>query len=115
MDRKALRNKFKESIQPMGIYQIRNILNGKIFVGSSINLQGIINRHTFQLQAGLHMNKPLQRDFLEFGQANFAFEILDTLQPKEAGKGDCAEELRTLEELWRERLRPEIEKGYHHG
>jgi hypothetical protein len=115
MDRKALKNKYKESIQPMGIYQIRNILNGKIFVGSSINLQGIINRHRFQLKAGLHMNKTLQRDFLEIGAANFAFEVLDTLQPKEAGKGDYAEELKMLEELWRERLRPALEKGYQHG
>ena len=115
MDRKELKNKYKETIQPMGIYQIRNLVNGKILVGSSINLQGIINRHTFQLKAGLHMNKPLQRDFLEVGEANFAFEILDTLPPQEAGTGDYAEELRMLEELWRERLRPAIEKGYHHG
>ena len=115
MDRKELKNKYKETLQPMGVYQIRNMVNGKIYVGSSLNLRGIINRHTFQLKAGLHVNKPLQRDFLEVGEANFAFEILDILQPKEEGTGDYAEELKMLEELWRERLRLAIEAGYHHG
>jgi len=115
MERKELKNKYKATPQPMGIYQIRNRVTGKIFVGSSLNLHGILNRNRFQLKNGLHMNQPLQCDFLEVGEEHFAFEILDTLQPKEAGKGDYAEELKMLEELWRERLRLAIEKGYHHG
>ena len=115
MGRKELKNKYKETTPPMGIYQIRNRLTGKIFVGSSINLHGIINRNRFQLKAGLHPNKPLQRDFLEVGEVNFAFEILDTLKPPQEGNGDCAEELKTLEQLWLEKLRPQIEIGYNHG
>ena len=115
MDRKELKNKYKETIQPMGIYQIRNMASGKVFLGSSMNLHGIINRNRFQLKAGLHTNQLMQRDFLEVGEANFAFEILDTLKPPQHGNGDCAEELKTLEQLWLDRLRPRIEKGYNHG
>lgn len=96
----------------MGIYRIRNMINGKILIGSSTNLKGIINRHNFQLNNGLHMNKELQRDFSEAGAGNFAFEILDHLTPKENMTGDYSEELNTLEAMWLEKLQPYNEKGY---
>ena len=115
VDRKELKNKYKETIQPMGIFQIRNMLNGKIFLGSSTNLPGIINRNRFQLKNGLHMNREMQRDFLEAGEGNFAFEILDTLKPKGDARGDYGEELRMLEDLWLEKLRPALETGYNHA
>jgi len=115
MDRKELKNKYKATTPAMGIYQIRNTTNGRIFLGNSVNLHGIINRTRFQLKNGLHQNEQMQRDFLDVGEANFAFEILDTLEPKEDAKGDCAEELDMLEDLWLERLRAAVEKGYNRG
>jgi len=114
MNRKELKNKYKETVQPMGIYQIRNMINGKIFLGSSVNLNGIINRHKFQLKNGLHLNKELQNDFAEVGEGGFAFEILDYLTPKEDLPADYAAELRMLEELWREKISPQHEGGYNH-
>jgi hypothetical protein len=115
MDRKELKKRAKETAAPMGVYQIRNLVNGKILVGSSVNLRGIINRHRFQLKNGLHLNRSLQRDFLEVGEERFAFEILDTLQPNERGNAADTEELKMLEALWLERLRPTIAKGSYHG
>ena len=112
MNRKELIKKYKQTTQPMGIYQIKNMINGKIFIGSSKDLKGIINRNRFQLKSGLHMNKQMQRDFSEAGEANFSFEMLDYLKPKNDLKRDYAEELQMLEEMWLEKLHPYDERGY---
>ena len=115
MNRKELKNTYKETVQPMGIYQIRNTATGKILLGSSLNLPAIINRHRFQLQNGLHMNRQLQRDFVELGEQGIAFEILDTLKPREDARGDYAEDLSMLEEMWRDKLRSTLAEGYDRG
>jgi hypothetical protein len=112
MNKKELTNKYKQTIRPMGIYQIRNVSNGKIFLGSAKDLQGIINSNRFQLKNGLHTNKEMQTDFITFGEQSFSFDILDQLEPKEDIKYDYTEELRMLEEMWLEKLQPYNEKGY---
>ena len=112
MNRKELINKYKQAIQSMGIHQLRNTISGKIFLGSSKDLKGIINRNNFQLKNGLHMNKTIQRDFSEVGDESFSFEILDHLKPREDMEGDYTEELHMLEEMWLEKLQPCNEKGY---
>ena len=112
MNRKELTKDYKQTVQPMGVYQIRNMINGKIFLGSSKDLKGIINRNRFQLKNGLHVNRQLQRDFNEAGESNFSFEILDHLKPEDDPQRDYTEELRMLEEMWKEKLQPYNEKGY---
>lgn len=112
IDKKEAKKQYKQTLQPMGIYQIRNIVNGKIFIGSSKNLDGGLNRNRFQLEQGLHMNKQLQNDYNQFGEGKFSFEVLDYLEPKEDTNYDYTEELKVLEEMWLERLQPYNEKGY---
>ncbi len=112
MNKKEARQKYKQIIQPMGIYQIRNLKNGKLFIGSSKNLPGKINSHKFQLKNGLHNNKMLQKDFTELGEGSFAFEILDYLTPRDTPGTDYTKELKILEEMWLEKLQPFKEKGY---
>jgi hypothetical protein len=63
-DRKTeLKKEYKLNHRPMGVYQIRNIANDKVLIGSSLDLPGIINRHTFQLKMGKHPNAALQSDW----------------------------------------------------
>ena len=112
MNKKELKNKYIETTQPMGIYQIKNKHNGKIFIGRSNNLQGIINRNIFQLKSGLHANKDMQKDFNDVGEAYFTCEILDYLKPKEDNIYDYTEELKILESMWLEKLKPYNENGY---
>lgn len=97
----------------MGIYQIKNLLNGKIFIGAAQNLPGRLNSCKFQLANGSHMNRELQQDYSQLGEAGFSFEILDRLEPKDDPLWDCDGDLKTLEELWLDRLGPYGEKGYH--
>ena len=112
MNRKELIDKYKQTIQPMGIFQVRNVTNGKLFLGSAKDLRGIINSNRFQLRNGLHRNKDLQKDFTEIGEDGFAFEIVDSLQPGEDAACNYTAELKTLEAMWLEKLQPYDEKGY---
>ena len=112
MNKKELTNKYKETIQPMGIYQIKNLKNGKIFIGSAKNIHGKINSNKFQLVNGLHLKKEMQKDFNDVGEINFTFEVLDYLKPNDDIGHDYAEELKILENMWLDKLKPYNDNGY---
>ena len=112
MNRKEKINTYKKTIQPMGVYQIRNRVNGKIFLGSSKDLKGILNRIKFQLKNNLHINKDMQKDYNKIGEKNFSFEILDYLEPLEDVQSDYKNELETLENMWLDKLQPFNNNGY---
>jgi hypothetical protein len=111
-DRKQLKKDYQQHPPAMGVFLIRNNLNDKVFVGSSLNLRGIINRHRFALTNGIHPNKQLQSDWNELGSSNFAFEIVDELAAREGAEVDYRAELNSLENLWLEKLQPFGDKGY---
>ena len=112
VDKKNLKREYKQSHTPMGVFQIRNLVNGRVLIGSSLNLPGILNRHQFALQMGKHQNRLLQTEWNEFGSENFAFEILDELTPSPDPARDYRADLAFLEDLWLEKLEPFGERGY---
>jgi hypothetical protein len=111
-NQKQLKQDYQQTPRPMGVFLIRNNASDKVFVGTSLDLPGIINRHKFQLGAGVHANQALQADWNELGAENFAFEIVDELTPRAGEAVDYRAELEALEDLWLERLRPFNERGY---
>ncbi|HWI54418.1 MAG TPA: GIY-YIG nuclease family protein [Desulfobacteria bacterium] len=113
--RAKAKREYKEISRPMGIFQIKNEVTGKIFIGQSVDLDRIFNRHRFQLDGGGHPNYELQRDWKEYGESNFSYTVLETLKPLDAPSHDYSGELEVLEELWLEKLQPYGEKGYHHA
>ena len=112
IDKKEMKRQYKATPTPMGIFQIRNLVNGKIFVGSSMNLPGRKNRFDLDFAMGTVMDHVLLNDFKEHGKDNFTFEVIDRLEPKEGTGYDYSVDLKTLEELWIEKLQPFDEKGY---
>lgn len=60
--KKELKRIYKEKKFKMGVFQIRNTSNQKIFVGSSIDLDAIWNRLRTELKFGSYPNAPLQKD-----------------------------------------------------
>ncbi len=109
---KQLKQEYKQTHPPMGVYQIRNLVNEKVLVASSLNLLGIFNRAKLQLEMGSHPNKSLQAEWKQFGSGSFAFEILDEVEAREAAGYDYRQDLAFLEELWMEKLEPYGEQGY---
>lgn len=112
MDNTKAKLKYNASRRPMGIYLIRNLVNGKVFIGSTANLDAVFNSIRFKLYAGSHSSKSLEADWKEYGTGKFAFEVLEELSPREAPNYDVAAELETLEGRWLEKLKPYGEKGY---
>jgi nitrate/nitrite-specific signal transduction histidine kinase len=108
---KQLKREYKQGIRPMGVFQIRNLANEKIFVASGINLAGTINRHRFQLGAGVHQNPQLQLDWNNQGAGSFAFEILDQMNPADDPRGS-RRDLEVLEDIWLKKLKPFEQQGY---
>jgi hypothetical protein len=110
--RKELKSEFKEAGTPAGIFQVRNLVNGKILIGKAQNIPGILNSQKFQLRMGSHPNRQLQADWNTFGADSFVFETLDVLAPTKDQQLDLNEELTQLLELWLEKLKPYGENGY---
>jgi group I intron endonuclease len=110
MDKKALKQNYLLTPRPIGIFVVRNLVNEKVFVGKSENLNGILNRIEFQLKANSHRQKDLQADWNELGSENFTFEILEEIIQRE--NLDIKKELEFLEDLWLEKLKPYGENGY---
>lgn len=77
----------------VGIYKIQNLINGKIYIGQSVNIekrwQEEKNR-AFQISAHEY-DYPLSRAFRKYGIENFSFEIIE----------ECKrEELNSREKYW---------------
>ena len=110
--KKELKKDYKQNQRPMGVFQIRNIVNGKVLVSMALDLPGIINSQKFQLSMGGHPNKALQADWREYGAESFVFEILDELTPGPGPGQDYREELGAMQDLWLEKLQPYGDSGY---
>ncbi len=104
--RKELQREYKERVKPSGVYQVRNLANGKVLLGSSLNLEGLLNRNRFTLRNNSHTNKELQKDWNELGPDQFVFEILEVVQVKDDPNFNLKDELTLLEQIWLERLQP---------
>lgn len=113
MSKKALIQAYKNQKQRMGVFQIRNTVNGKIYLDTAPNLDKIWNRHHFELELGGHPNKALQREWKEFGEQAFVFEVLSEIEQKEGDTADYRKELKALYALYLDELQPYGAKGYH--
>jgi hypothetical protein len=110
--RKELIREYKEHRKPAGIFMVKNTANGKILLGSSLNVEGPLNSHRFMLRVGKHSNAALQKDWLAFGADRFTFEILETVPESDEPGFNIEDELTLLEEIWLEKLQPFGERGY---
>ncbi|MEG6586687.1 GIY-YIG nuclease family protein [Dendrosporobacter sp. 1207_IL3150] len=110
--RKELKLAYKQNPQPMGVYLYKNNINGKILVGSSMNLPGKKNSIDFQLKMGGHSNKAFQADYNLLGPEAFTFEILETLKYQDITPDDWRNKVNELEEKWLKKLKPYGELGY---
>jgi hypothetical protein len=112
VDRKARIRAYKEAPRQMGVYRVRNRVNGRSLIGASVDVPAMLNRQRFQLGIGGHPDRALQQDWKEFGPEAFEFETLDLLEPPQEPGYDPAVDLRMLEQMWLEKLERPGERGY---
>ena len=60
----------------IGIYKITNTKNGKVYIGQSVNIDSRFKQHKKALRDNNHINYRLQDDWNVYGEAVFAFEVL---------------------------------------
>lgn len=103
--RKELKEQYKQMKPQMGLFIIRSKINNKYYLENTQNLKGKINSTKFKLKSGVHPNQELQKEWNDYGEANFTIEILDTLTyDKDESKTDYTEDLALLQMIWEEKL-----------
>ncbi|WP_141504577.1 DUF2087 domain-containing protein [Paenibacillus luteus] len=128
--RKQLTAEYQERERSMGVFQIKNNRNGKLLVGGSTNLDALWGKEQFMLNMGSHSNKELQKEWKQYGAADFSYLVLETVKLEQKIRYDYKDVLdpegrqpvdavrqykREVEELkgkWLEELQPYGEKGY---
>ena len=56
-----------------GVYEILNVENGKLYIGSSIDIEHRLCQHRQRLLAGGHHNRHLQASWAKYGPGAFVF------------------------------------------
>ncbi|NOV00581.1 GIY-YIG nuclease family protein [Paenibacillus planticolens] len=108
--RKELLEDYKQIKVYMGVAQIKNKVNGKIYIDSYPNLKNKWLTLKMQLDAGRFANAQLQNDWKEFGEDSFDYEVLEQ---KEADKvTDMRWEKKQILKPWLEKLQPYGDRGY---
>ncbi|MEA4847752.1 MAG: GIY-YIG nuclease family protein [Clostridiaceae bacterium] len=114
MDRKKeLKLQYKQTKPEMGIFIIRSKVKNKCYIEATKDLRGRINGAKVRLDAGMHPNKELQKEWSGSGSENFTVEILENLEyDKDESKTDYTEELALLQMIWEEKLQKENMEFY---
>ena len=61
-----------------GIYQIRNVKNGNIYIGSAVNIVARWRKHIRDLNSNKHHSRYLQNAWSKYGADCFEFSIIET-------------------------------------
>lgn len=109
--KKEMKLQAKEEKTSYGIFQIKNLTNGKVFVGSTPNFK-TLNGLKFSLNTGVSNQKELQADWDAYGKEQFEFVELETVDEKDWQGVNKKKILEKLLDKWMEELQPFGENGY---
>lgn len=77
--KKALQAQYKKMHHEMGVVSFKCTATGEAFLAASKNTKSTLNSTQFQLEAGNHSNKVLQKLWKEYGPAGFECRVLEVL------------------------------------
>ena len=63
-----------------GIYKIINLVDSKVYIGSSVNLKNRKYNHFSTLRSNRHTNDYLQKAYNKHGEESFKFEIIEYIE-----------------------------------
>lgn len=67
---------FADNRNKIGVYRWINNLNGKTYIGSSVNLSVRFYKY-YSLRSLAKSNRPMERALLKYGFSNFSLEIIE--------------------------------------
>ncbi len=110
--RQELREQFEQIKVYIGIYQITNLKNGKIYLDSAQNLKDKWRKiKEFQLEINRFTNLELQKEWNLYGEEAFQYEVLEEKEVEE--NTDVRWELEQMKKRYLEKKQPYGERGYH--
>lgn len=73
--------------QNCGIYKIENLIDGKVYIGQSVNISNRWKSHKSYTRKTIkecpESNKPLYNSMRKYGIENFSFEVIEPCSPEE--------------------------------
>lgn len=64
----------------IGVYKIFNTIDGKFYIGSSVNIQSRFKQHIKNLDNNCHNNKYLQNAWNKYGKSAFKFIVIEEVE-----------------------------------
>ena len=103
-------SKVKNELRIAGVYKITNLINNKVYIGESLNIEERWIEHKLALEEGTHHSYKLQADYNTYGIDKFEFEIIEEVDKE---LNNSVQELICLvyEDKYIKRYNS-IEKGY---
>lgn len=106
---KVLTNTYFLKNKP-GIYQIINLINGKTYVGSSVNLERRLNEYLNPLYISRNLkkgNSKILKALLKYDYINFEFKILEFIEFETSTKSERRNLLLNKEQYFINEIKPE--------
>ncbi len=108
IDKKELREKYKNRICTGGVYCIKCKGNSDYWLRSATDLQGAKNRFEFSVKTNSCLDLHMKKDWALFGPESFVFDVLEEIQKKETQTNkEFASDVAVLLELWLEKTKEE--------
>lgn len=104
--KQELKQEYRLRKPDMGVFGVMRSDGLRCLVEASHDLKSMINRTQFQLDAGFHPNRDLQRDWTQNGARGFEIRILEKLEyDEDESKTDYQDEIALLKAAWIDKLR----------
>ena len=101
--RDAIRD-YKERPVARGVFAVRCLPTGQVWVAASRNLDQQQNSIWFGLRAGGYVNREVQAAWNAHGEAAMAYEVLETFDDEDMGPVGRADLAKARAAHWREAL-----------
>jgi hypothetical protein len=112
IDKKKLKEEYKNLIPEKGVFVIRNMVNSKVLLCSSMNLKNQYEAVKLMLKIGNFFNTALQNDWNTYGEDSFEYEVLETLKLNDDRNYNYSEDLEILEMILIDKFKPFSENCY---
>ncbi|MCA6068647.1 GIY-YIG nuclease family protein [Chryseobacterium sp. RG1] len=106
--KQQLREKAKNHTITIGVLSVKNNMTGKQLIHGSLNLEALVNKMKFQLNAGQFANSQLQKDWKELGSEAFSFEFIYNIEPLENSFINFRKEILKAEKILVSEIKTEL-------
>ena len=98
--RRELVRAYKEKRTAAGVYAVRCLATGEVWVAGSRNIDAQQNGLWFGLKTGGCFNRPMQAAWTAHGEAAFAFEVLERIDDEDLTPLGRADLIKARERHW---------------